>query len=692
MMTSRVPPISVLRMGRFVGALAAVLATLGPASADEGVWTFDSPPSKVLQAKYGFKPSAEWLDSLRLSSVRTGGGSGSFVSANGLVLTNHHIAMDCLQSLSSEADDLVKNGFHARTRTEERTCPGMEMWRLGSTEDVTERVRAAVQSTDSAKANAERNVAIAALENDCKEKTGLRCEVVTLYRGAAYHLYRYKVWNDIRLVFAPEARLGFFGGDPDNFVFPRFDLDFSLMRVYEQGGAIKSPNFVKWAKTPLKDGDLVFAAGHPGSTDRLLTVAQITFDRDVRYPLMLQTANANRRVLQEYSARSPEAARRGADDLFGTENWLKATIGESKALRDPDLLAAKADEEARLRKSFVATADHPDPWIVIETATAKRTVDVKRRWVVGYGWTLFGSAGRIVELANESTLSEADRLPEYRASKVPRIVHRLTADEPIYKDLEIAKLAGEWQEAIDILGKDDPFVVRVLGNKTPLAAATELIEGSHLDQVAERKKLVDGGKAAVAASTDPLIVLARDVYPMRRPLAKRYEVEVETPTLQAGDELEKIRFRLFGKDAYPDATYSLRLSFGKVNGYDADGLLMPFQTNFAGLYARSFAFGGKPPFDLPVRWLEKQRDVDLATPLNFVSTLDIIGGNSGSPVVDRNGELVGLIFDGNLEGLGARYAYTDRKARAIAVDGRSIIEALNKVYGASALAAELTGR
>ncbi len=677
---------------RLFCALGLVLATLGPASADEGVWTFDSPPAKVLQAIYGFTPSAEWLDALRLSSVRLGGGSGSFVSANGLVLTNHHIAMSCLQSLSTEANDLVKNGFHARTRAEERTCPGMELRRLESTEDVSERVRAAVKSTDNAKANAERNVAIAALEDACKERTGLRCEMVTLYRGAAYHLYRYIVWNDIRLVFAPEARIGFFGGDPDNFVFPRFDLDFSLMRVYDQREAIKSPHFLKWAKAPLKDGDLVFAAGHPGGTDRLLTVAQITFDRDTRYPLMLQSANRSRRVLQEYSARSPEAARRGADDLFGTENWLKATTGESKTLHEPDVMAAKADEEARLRKSFVATADHPDPWVMIETATAKRAADVKRRWVVGYGWTLFGTAGQIVELANESALPEADRLPEYRASKVPRIVHQLTADEPIYKDLEIAKLAGEWQEAIDILGKDDPFVVRVLGHKTPLAAATEVVEGSTLDQVAERKKLVDGGKAAVVASTDPLIALARDVYPMRRPLAKRFEVEVETPTLHAGDELEKIRFKMYGTDAYPDATFSLRLSFGKVSGYDADGMLMPFQTNLAGLYARSFAFDGKPPFDLPARWLEKQRDVDLATPLNFVSTLDIIGGNSGSPVVDRNGELVGLIFDGNLEGLGGRYVYTDRKARAIAVDGRAIVEALTKVYGAAPLAAELSGR
>ena len=674
-------------------AAGAALALPNPAYAEEGVWTFDHPPTKALQAKYGFAPSAEWLDALRLSAVRFGGGSGSFVSPNGLVLTNHHVAMGCLQRLSTETNDLVQNGFFARTRAGERACPGMELRRLESTEDVTAKVRSAVTSTDDRLATAERNSAIAELENECREKTGLRCEMVTLYRGAAYQLYRYKTWDDIRLVFAPEASMGFFGGDPDNFVYPRFDLDFALVRVYEQGEPVAPAHYLKWAKAGVGDGELVFAAGHPGSTDRLVTLAQLTFERDVRYPLMLESARRQRKALQEFADRSPESARRAADNLFGTENWLKGMEGEYRALRDPVLLAAKSDDEARLRQAYVAQAGRTDPWTTVEAATRKDRGEVSARWVVGYGYaTLFDAAGKIVELASESALPDADRLPAYRESAIPRMVHRLTADDPYYKDLEIARLAGYWQEAQDILGKDHAFVVRVLGNRTPLAAATAVIEGTRLDQVEMRRKLIEGGKAATAASTDPLIVLARDIYPMRRRLAKAHEIEVETPGLAAGDELEKARFRLFATDAYPDATGSLRLSYGTVRGYDADGILTPFQTNFAGLYARSYAFEGKPPFDLPARWRDKRREIDLATPLNFVATLDIIGGSSGSPVVNRNGELVGLVFDGNLEGLGGRFVYTDRKARSIAVHSRAIVEALDKVYDAGVLAAEITGR
>ena len=674
-----------------VVAVASCAAT-APAWSDEGVWTFDHPPLALLRAKYGFAPGPEWLEAVRLSSVRVGGGSGSFVSGSGLVLTNHHVVLSCLQKLSNEGSDLVRNGFIARTRGEERACPDTEVLRLESSDDVTEKIRSAMKSRTDEALTAERNAAIASLENQCKAKTGLRCEVVTLYRGAAYQLYRYRLWTDVRLVFAPESSVGFFGGDPDNFVFPRFDLDFALLRIYDQGQPVRPVHHLKRAPQGVREDDLVFAAGHPYATDRLLTIAQLTLDRDLRFPLMIASAKRQRQVLQQFGARSPEATRRAASNLFGTENWLKGMTGEYKALQEPALFAHKSEEEARLRASFRVSAGENEPWARIEAATRKEAAVLKESWAVRYGYrTLFWMAGSIVEMTAEKGMPDGERLPEYRDSALPTLVLQLTADAPVYKDLEIARLTGYWQEALEMLGTEHSFVQHVLANRSPFAAATELIGATRLDRVEERRRLIDGGADAVNVSSDPLVVLARAVYPLRRRLAKFEEIEIDTPIRQAADEVAQARFRLFGADAYPDATGTLRLSYGTVRGYDADGILVPWRTNFWGLFARRDAFGGRPPFDLPARWIDKQRAIALGTPLNFASTLDIVGGNSGSPVIDRNGDLVGLIFDGNLEGLGARFAYTDDKARAIAVDFRAIVEALEKVYEAQTLAAEIGG-
>ena len=674
--------------------LAALLGVLASsARADEGMWTFSHPPVHALKSKYGFTASPEWLDALRAASVRVGGASGSFVSSNGLVLTNHHVALSCVQQLSSAYRDLVRNGFLARTQDQERQCPGLEVRRLESFEDVTEKMRSAIKSTGEAAANAERNVAIAAIETECKASSGLRCEVVTLYHGATYELYRYRVWTDVRLVFAPELRVAFFGGDADNFVYPRLNLDFSLLRVYGGGKPVVPAHYLHWGRRGVSEGDLVFAAGHPFSTNRLHTLPQLDFDRDVRYPLMIASAQRQGRMLQEFSAGSEEAKRRAAANLFGTENWLKAMLGEAKALKDPTVLEKKTAAEAALRESFRGAPDETDPWMRIEAATRKHAGAMKELWTVGYGFrNLFAMAGSIVELANERALAEGDRLAEYRDSAVPRLLLWLEADAPIYKDLETVRLADRWQEAIDLLGREHPFVKRVLGEQPPLAAATAAIEGTRLDSVAERRMLIEGGLAAVNQSNDPLIVLARDVYPMRRGLAKFREIEVDTPIRQASNVLAQARFKLLGADAYPDATGTLRLTYGTVRGYDADGVLVPWRTNFWGLFGRSDAFGSVSPFELPTRWIDHRRELAHDTPFNFVATLDIIGGNSGSPVVNRDGELVGLLFDNNLEGLGGRFVYTDIKARAIAVDARAIVEALVKVYGAATLASEMTNR
>jgi hypothetical protein len=659
--------------------------------ADEGMWTFDRLPAAALASRYNVTLPSPVLDRLRNAAVRVGGGSGAFVSSEGLVLTNHHVARGCVQRLSSALDDLAERGYQAHGRAGERPCPGAEARQLDSTLDVTDRVRSAVRADDPAAANAQRIAAITALESECSRDTGLRCEVVTLYRGAMYQLYRYHVWTDVRLVFVPEQRVAAFGGDTDNFTYPRFDLDFALLRVYDKGVPLKPPAYLPLSRSGVGDGDLVFIAGYPGSTERAATVDQLVFERDVRLPFLMGYVERQLTALRAYEATSPESARRAADAILGSENFLKSMRGQYRALKNPALLDAKRKDEARLQAAFARSGDAPDPWVTTRTAMSKAGTLLPPELLTGYGFnTLYSMAGILVELPAEAGLPASERLDAYRPSAVPRLKLRVTADEPFYKDLEIVQIASLWQQAHDTLGANHPYVRRVLGGKSPLDAARAVVEGTKLDQLSERKRLLDGGAKAIAESTDPMIVLVRDVYPMHRSITKASEVEVRTPTLAAGDALERLRFAVDGANAYPDATFTLRLSYGVVRGYDADGMLMPWATNFWGLYGRNAAFGGRPPFDLPPRWREKARALDLATPLNFVATLDIIGGNSGSPIVDRRGELVGLAFDTNLEALGGRFAYTDDKARAIAVDVRAIVEALAKVYDAGDVARELT--
>ncbi|MDQ6619271.1 MAG: S46 family peptidase [Pseudomonadota bacterium] len=682
----RAPPAALI-----FAASAAFLSFAHPGMADEGMWTFDHPPTQKLESAHNFRLTAQWLEHLSRSALWVSGASGSFVSAQGLVLTNHHVVLSCVQKLSSATRDLAHEGYIARTGAEELPCPGFEVKRLESMQDVTARVQGAIHAADPATANAERNAIIASIENQCAAETRLRCEIETRYGGAVYQLLRYKAWNDVRLVFAPESRLGFFGGDPDNFVYPRFDLDAALLRVYEGGKPSEPEHFLRWSPEGVRDGDLVFAAGHPYATDRLVTVAQLEQQRDVGLPLHIASAQRQRRDLKAFAAKSGEAARRANENLFGTENWLKAMLGEYKALRDPALFEARRSGEATLRKAWSGSA-RADPWARVESASRLEAMLAKEMWAVSYGYnTLLHTAGRIVELAYERALPDDARLADYRESSIPRLLTRVNAEVPIYKDLEVMRLAGYWREAMDLLGPEHPFVKEVLAASSPETAAARVVEPSKLDDVAVRRGLIDGGIAAVEASADPLIALARRIYPMRRRLAKRQEIEIDEPIRQASDDFGQLRLKALGTDAYPDATGALRLSYGVVRGYDADGAATPWQTNFWGLFARNAAFDNKPPFDLPQRWLELRRDIASATPLDFVSTLDIIGGNSGSPVVNRRGELVGLVFDGNLESLGARFAYTEDKARAISVDTRALSEALRSVYRAPELLRELRG-
>lgn len=675
-------------------ALCATLALAGghPARADEGMWTLDSPPLDQIRQRYGVALTPQWLDHLRQSAVNFDA-SGSFVSARGLMLTNHHVASSCIDKLSRPGRDLTRNGHLARTPAEELRCPGGTARVLMGIEDVSSTVQqaAAAGVTDEQK-NARRKAAIAELEAKCRAGSERTCQVVSLYSGSLYHLYRFKEWDDVRLVFAPEAQAANFGGDADNFVYPRFALDFALMRVYENGKPVQSTQHLALASQPLAEGDPVFVVGHPGRTFRLRTLAQLKSLRDIALPLQLASAKAQQDLLHAYSARSPEAARQAQDVLVGVENWLKGTRGAHAALGTPAMMERKSAEEAEFRAGYARLGLDGDPWAQVEAAVDRYNAQAKDLWAVGYGHhTLFQQAGRLVELSHERLLPEAQRLRAYREAEVPDLERGLKAEVPFYKDLEIARLAGQFREAEQLLGAAHPFIRAVLAGASPEVAAEALVLGSRLDQARERSMLLAGGVAAIEASDDPLVRLARTVYPMRRELAKFEEEQIDTPIEQAAQRLGRARFALHGKAVPPDATATLRLAYGRVAGYESQGIRMPWKTTFGGLYARADGFDNKPPFDLAPKVQQARARVDSRMPLNFVATTDITGGNSGSPVVNRRGEWVGLIFDGNLHSLGGRYAYSDAQARAVAVDARAILHALDRIYGAGRLAQELRG-
>lgn len=693
-MTDRLCQAGACAFVRRILAAAVLLTAAVAAIADDGMWTFDNPPIDQVRERYGVTLSPGLLKHLQHAAVNYGA-SASFVSANGLMLTNHHVALSCIEQLSNAKRDLVSHGYVAPSAAQELRCPGGTARVLQSTEDVTETVRQAMAGgSNDEQRNALRKEAIAGLEKRCGDaKTGRRCEVVSLYSGSLFHLYRFKEWDDVRLVFAPEFQAAFYGGDPDNFVYPRFALDFALMRVYENGKPIVSPQYLKLADRPVAEGDVVFVIGHPGRTDRLRTLAQLQTHRETLLPLQLASAEAQRTLLHAYSKQSPEAARQAVDRLFGTENWLKSMHGELAALNDPTVMTAKQADEARLRAAYAERGLKDDPWAEVQAATGRHAAQAKELWAVGYGhMTLFAHAGNLVELAYERQLPESQRLVAFRDAALPDIERKLRADAPLYKNLEVARLAGQFREAQALLGAEHRFVKTVLGSDAPEVAAERWVRNSRLDDVAVRSALMAGGAKAIEASDDPLIKLAREVYPLRRELARFKEEQIDTPIQQAADRLGQARFAIYGRNLPPDATGTLRLSYGKVAGYESRGLVTPWKTTFGGLLARADAFDGKVPFDLSPVLQKARAKLDARVPLDFVTTADIIGGNSGSPTVNERGELVGLVFDNNLEALGGRYVYTDAQARSIAVHARAIVYALERVYGAEWVARELRGK
>ncbi len=678
---------------------AAVLSTSTFAWADEGMWTFDNPPLKQLKDRYGFTPTQAWLDHVRLSSVRfNDGGSGSFVSPHGLVLTNHHVALGQLQKVSSPQKDYVTDGFYARTAAEELKCPDLEVNQLVSMENVTERVLSAVKAgmSDEAALKA-RKAEIARIEKESTDKTGLRSDVVPLYQGSEYWLYRYKKYTDLRLVFAPEQQIAFFGGDPDNFTYPRYDIDFALFRVYENGKPVESQNYLKWNAQGAKDGELVFVSGNPGSTSRLDTLAQIETLRDDLLPLWLQTLIRRRDVARQYGAQGTEQMRQATQLIFGLENSIKALTGQYQGLQDKALIAKKQKEETEFRALVAGKPEWQEAyggaWDSIAQAETKYRAMIKPLRLRSMTWSRLSSiAMSIVRYVAEVKKPDGERLDGFHDSQLESLRFRLFSPAPVYPQFDESQLAANLAFSREILGADDPYVKAVLGDRTPEEVAKEAIAGTKLADPAFRKSLVEGGEAAVAASTDPMIVLARKADPFGRELIKSYEKNVESVETPAGEKIGKARFAAYGKTMYPDATFTLRLSFGAVRGYPMNGTIAPAHTTLYGLYDRTYSFDRKPPFNLPARYAERRSNLDLATPINFVSTCDIIGGNSGSPVIDRQGDLVGLIFDGTIEGLVGDYVYNEENNRAVAVHSAVIIEVLRKLYDAGPVADELEGK
>jgi hypothetical protein len=683
----------------FVCWLVLALVFSAVATADEGMWLYNEAPKDKIKAKYGFELSQQWLDHIRLSSVRfNNGGSGSFVSADGLTFTNHHVGAACIQQLSSAGHDYIKTGFYAKTRAEEAKCPNLELNQLVGIEDVTNQINAVVKPEMSvAEAGQAQRASMSQIEKDCATVTGLRCDVVTFYSGEVYNLYKYKKYTDVRLVFAPEFSMAFFGGDPDNFTYPRYDLDITFFRVYEDGKPAHLEHFLHWSRSGVKDGDLIFVSGNPGSTGRFLTMAQLDFLRDVDYHSRLEFYKRRVALLQAFSNQSEENARIAKEEIFSLQNSQKAITGYLSGLMDHSIMDAKSAEEAKLHAAFKADPRNvkaADPWEEIAQAMKLQREIYPR---LTYLERMRGSPGLsqiahiLVRAAAERPKQNARRLREFRHSALPSLEQQLFSTAPIYKNLETVLLADSLAEMQEALGQDNPDVQKLLNGRTPSDAAKEIIANTKLDDVAVRKQLYEGGEAAIEASTDPLIVAMRAIDADARAVRTQFDDNIDSVARLNGAAIAKARFSQSGFSEPPDATFTLRLSYGAVKDYPENGKAVPYFTTMGGAFEHAAEHDGQPPYDLPESWMKTKAKLALKTPMNFVSTADIIGGNSGSPTVNEKGEVVGIIFDGNIESLSWNFAYSDAQGRAVSVDSRGIQEALRKIYNAAPLADELLG-
>lgn len=674
----------------------ALVLSAAAASADEGMWTYNNFPSQKVKAKYGFGPDQAWLDHARLSSVRIAGGcSASIVSPNGLIMTNHHCAHSCIEQLSTPKRDYVATGFYAKSQAQEVKCPTMEINQLIGITNVTDKVQGATKGLSGEQYFKAQREVTAKLEKDCAKSDELRCEVISLYHGGIYDLYQYRRYQDVRLVFAPEFAIAFFGGDPDNFEFPRYDLDVSMVRIYDHGKPVDtSKNFLKWSANGAKEGDLVFVSGNPGGTDRGLTVAQLEHQRDWSLPQALFYLEELRGMLGEYQQRGKEEARHSNAELFFVENSVKALKGRYESLLDKPFFQKLIDGEKDLRAKVNANpslkASTGGAWDAIAKAQAEYATFEDAYGLIergrGFSSDLYRIARSLVRSTQELTKPNGDRLEEYSDASMPAVKQRLFSKAPIYPELEIETLTFSLTKLREHLGTDDPFVKEVLGNKSPRQLATETVRHSRLANVALRQKLFKGGVAAVQKAKDPMILLALKVDPYARKLRKRYEDQVSSVIRKNSEAIAKARFQIYGTDTYPDATFTLRLSYGAVKGYTVNGKKVDPVTKLGGTFERAT---GSDPYKLPRSWLAAKPRLDLNTPMNMATDNDIIGGNSGSPVINQAGEVVGLVFDGNIYSLGGDFGFDPKLNRTVAVESTALVEALDKIYHAKRILDEI---
>ncbi len=660
--------------------------------ADEGMWLVNQFPKEAVRQKYGFDVTDAFLGHIQRSSVRfNNGGSGSFISPHGLLFTNHHVGRDCIQKVSSAAHDYVAEGFYSGVADGEKKCPDLEVNVLLGIDEVTAQVKEGEKAgADTAEVNQARKAAMARIEKECAAKTGNRCDVVTLFSGGRYDLYQYKKYTDVRLVFAPEESIAAFGGDPDNFNYPRYCLDFAIFRAYENGHAVESKDYLHWSHTGVKDGELTFVAGNPGTTGRLMTMAQLEYSRDIAYPVLYARLGSMIAALEVYSSAGAENKRVAGDDLLYGQNSYKAYTGFLAGLRDPQLMARKLEEERKLRSTVEANQEirwkFGDAWENIAKAYSEFAPLSKQYSLTTPMFSdLFTIARNVLRLPAERRKPSDKRLREYRDSALPSLEQAMYSTAPITSSLEIATLAENFRFMTNQLGADQELVKKVLDGKTPEQAAAMYVGSSKLMDVGERKRLaVDLHE--VQKSNDGMIRLARILDTPNRELRKRYEDTVEAALTGNVSKIAQARFAIDGAKTYPDATFTFRIEYGPVAGYVLNGEKIRYATAFEGLYKRAT---GVEPYKMPQSWLKAKSSINLSTPFNFVTTVDSHGGNSGSPTFNTNVELIGILFDGNIESLTNRFVYTDQISRSVHVASHGIVEALRKVYKTDRLLHEI---